>query len=81
MEKTIKLFAGEITLHVTGVDLDDDSIIEGFAKENPTIYWSDARCKHWIFDFVIYEDEERKVWCEAVKINNKLDEFWLNLFE
>lgn len=81
MEHTRDIQSGEAVLHVTGIDLTDQEILDGLAKENPTLYWNNIECYHWWFDFPIGMKDGKKVWCELVKCNNELDKFWINLYQ
>lgn len=74
----------DVTIKVSNTDLmnnDEQAILNSIIDEDPTIYWSDDSCKHWFFDFIIGIKNNKNVWCEALHINNELNEYELNLYQ
>lgn len=70
----------EITLHCSGETLYELQIREGWRMYKPNIYWNDVDHHPWFFDFVIARKDGWDIWCEAMKINNELDEFWVHFY-
>lgn len=70
----------EIILHCSGETLYEWQIREGWMMERPAIFWNDADCRYWFFDFVIARKDGWNIWCEGIEINSDLNEFWVHFY-
>ena len=77
---------GDSIYHVNDKDLPQElslsvkEIMDGIKKENPVVFWNDLDYRHYIFDFVIAEKGNKKVWCEMKRCNDALTMFWFHLY-
>ena len=69
-----------ITVNDTTDQFTEEEIKQAMAKENPTIYWSDDRNKHWFFDFP-FEKDGKKYWISSQNITNDLKNIDIMVFE
>ena len=85
MEKKAKQFKlnmddTTITVNDTTDQFTEEEIKQAMAKENPTIYWSDDRNKHWFFDFP-FEKDGKRYWISSQNITNDLKNIDIMVFE
>ena len=85
MEKKAKKFKlnmddTTITVNDTTDQFTEEEIKQAMAKENPTIYWSDDRNKHWFFDFP-FEKDGKRYWISSQNITNDLKNIDIMVFE